>query len=228
MKTTTFAIACSLTAQLSYAQEKQLDTAILRNQWQRESFAIAMPAMRQGGKYELRIGDTVPSTAIKLINGDTDTANITDFQGKYLLLSFWNSSCSVCLQAFPKLKRIQQDYADQLTVMPITFEIEPMARHTLKKQAEQGFPFDLPIIVRDSILRKYFPHQGDPYEIWIDPEGRFVAATNGAAVTDETVRRFVEQGIPPENTERYPFKPALKWGLSREEYLERKRKQDLD
>lgn len=224
MKTIGFIISLTLTAQLGQAQEPKLDSASLRTQWQREGFAIAMPVMQQGAKYELRIGDTLPATSIQLINGPTDTADIADFRGKYLLLSFWNSSCATCIAAFPKLQQLQKDHSDRLTILPVTYEIEPMVKSTLNRQAERGFPFGLPIIVRDSALRKYFPHQGDPYEVWIDPEGKLVAVTDGDAVTDEAVRRFVEQGIAPQNTARYPFDPSVRTWLTREEYLEQQRK----
>ena len=45
--------------------------------------------------------------------------HLADFRGKYVLLDFWANYCGACISAFPHIGKIQQQYADQLTIISI-------------------------------------------------------------------------------------------------------------
>ena len=47
---------------------------------------------------------------------------IADFRGKYVLLDFWANYCGACIQAFPQIGKIQEQYADQLTIISISID----------------------------------------------------------------------------------------------------------
>lgn len=47
---------------------------------------------------------------------------IADFRGKYVLLDFWANYCGACIGAFPHIGKLQQQYADQLTVISISVD----------------------------------------------------------------------------------------------------------
>jgi thiol-disulfide isomerase/thioredoxin len=47
---------------------------------------------------------------------------IADFRGKYVLLDFWANYCGACIEAFPHIGKLQQQYADQLTVISISVD----------------------------------------------------------------------------------------------------------
>ena len=47
---------------------------------------------------------------------------IVDFRGKYVLLDFWANYCGACIGAFPHIGKLQQQYADQLTVISISVD----------------------------------------------------------------------------------------------------------
>ena len=57
-----------------------------------------------------------------------DTAGVakslSNYQGKYVLLDFWGHWCSPCLKSFPKLKQLQQNFHDRLTLIGIAAEHE--------------------------------------------------------------------------------------------------------
>ena len=48
--------------------------------------------------------------------------HLADFRGKYVLLDFWANYCGACISAFPKIGKIQQQYADQLTIISISVD----------------------------------------------------------------------------------------------------------
>ena len=47
---------------------------------------------------------------------------LSDFRGKYVLLDFWANYCGACIGAFPHLGKMQQQYADQLTIISISVD----------------------------------------------------------------------------------------------------------
>ena len=47
---------------------------------------------------------------------------IADFRGKYVLLDFWANYCGACIKAFPHIGKIQEHYADKLTVISISID----------------------------------------------------------------------------------------------------------
>ena len=47
---------------------------------------------------------------------------LEDFRGKYILLDFWAQYCSGCIEAFPYLGKIQEKYADKLTIISISVD----------------------------------------------------------------------------------------------------------
>lgn len=47
---------------------------------------------------------------------------LADFRGKYILLDFWANYCGACVRAFPQIGKIQQQYADRLTVVSISVD----------------------------------------------------------------------------------------------------------
>ena len=47
---------------------------------------------------------------------------IADFRGKYVLLDFWANYCGACIAAFPYIGKLQQQYADKLTIISISVD----------------------------------------------------------------------------------------------------------
>ena len=47
---------------------------------------------------------------------------LADFRGKYVLLDFWANYCGACIGAFPHIGKLQEQYADKLTVISISID----------------------------------------------------------------------------------------------------------
>lgn len=48
--------------------------------------------------------------------------NISDFEGKVILLNFWGTYCAPCIEEFPDLKQIESDYSDDALVIALSDE----------------------------------------------------------------------------------------------------------
>lgn len=58
----------------------------------------------QGKSQEIKIGQKCPEVFLKnIINYDRNEIRLSDFRGKLVILDFWSTSCSACIQAFSKI-----------------------------------------------------------------------------------------------------------------------------
>jgi thiol-disulfide isomerase/thioredoxin len=58
---------------------------------------------------------------------------------KYILLDFWASWCGPCIQSIPELKKIQQQYSEQLSIISISIDKSLAAWQ--KTSAQMGLPW---------------------------------------------------------------------------------------
>src|SRR5690606_32124148 len=83
---------------------------------------------------------------------------------------------------------------DELNIILVTHENADKVKALLKRSPiTKGV--DLPFAVEDTLLRKLFPHQFIPHEVWIDPHGVVRAITDHLAVTLENVRGMISGKI---------------------------------
>src|SRR5580700_1985426 len=56
-----------------------------------------------------------------LINSNQKQISLKDFKGKWLMIDFWESQCTLCIQRFPKMNRLQQIFKNDLTVLMVGY-----------------------------------------------------------------------------------------------------------
>ncbi len=82
------------------------------------------------------IGDPIINASLYDIHGKQ--TDLSEYTGKYLLLSFWSLTCMICMKAASGLKKIHEQYGDRLNIVSINMDTE-------KSMWEQGS-------VRDGII----------------------------------------------------------------------------
>lgn len=137
-----------------------------------------------GQDKSLHVGDKCPDFIFsELVNYHSSSARLSEFKGKAVILDFWFTQCAPCKEAMPKLDSLQKVYADDLQIIMVTYQ----DRKTIESFFKTSTPhkhIGLPNVVSDSLLRKeYFPHSGEPYQVWIDKDG-FVKGFSGAEQTN--------------------------------------------
>jgi thiol-disulfide isomerase/thioredoxin len=136
----------------------------------------------------LSVGETVPFVRLKTVNSIDPPKQLSDLKGRLVILDFWHQYCSSCLAQFPHLEVLQKQFADSLVILPVTFQSEISIKEFMEKRKLKGMPISLPSVVEDTVLQKYFPHHGDPFEVWINAAGKVIGSTNQLGVTDSIIR----------------------------------------
>ncbi|OWK72887.1 hypothetical protein CBW16_11600 [Flavobacteriaceae bacterium JJC] len=141
----------------------------------------------------LKIGDAVPdevwSTPLQIVNSPQKTMTLGAEKEKLILLDFWNTWCSACLQGFPKMEALQKQYGDRVKIIPVTSQDRPALEKFFASKNGQRFA-SLHSVVGDQLLKKLFPHVGVPFVVWIR-DGKLLNTTDGDQVTENTVAEIL-------------------------------------
>lgn len=121
-------------------------------------------------------GNMIPEFLLKDESNQNYKLTAFDFK-KMVLIDVWASWCGPCIQSFPKVKVLENNYAEQLDVISISidknFELfkKGLEQHEvsggLKLYAENAFTSD---------LAKFFQITGIPRYILLDQEGKIIDA----------------------------------------------------
>ncbi len=154
----------------------------------------------------LKPGDPVPGLLLKeVLNHPEETARLSDFEGKLLILDFWATWCHPCVEAIPRLEQLQREFDGQLQILMVTSQDKAaIAKFFAARQVS------LPSVTADTTLSGLFPHNHVPHEVWIR-DGKVVAITGEAEVTAENIRAQLS-GNPAQLAEK---KSNFDYDLSR-------------
>jgi thiol-disulfide isomerase/thioredoxin len=145
----------------------------------------------------LTIGDKVPDMVFEhVINYQKDEIKLSDFKGKLVILDFWASWCGSCIQGFPKLDSLQNKFGNKIRILLINpkksrDDLTKINRVINRMNTLPGKPFQLPIIVNDTLASSYFKYTALPHYVWIDRKGIVRAITSRKYVTSDVIRSLI-------------------------------------
>lgn len=135
----------------------------------------------------LKVGDQCPDFIFNnIVNSDKSTLKLSDFKGKLVILDFWATWCGPCVSSLPELDMLQKKYQNKLVVLPISNEPTQLVVDFLKtKTSLKGI--SLPSVTKDTLMKKFFPHNAIPHEVWIDGTGKVAAITRADGVNSQNI-----------------------------------------
>lgn len=145
------------------------------------------------GTQGLSIGDEVPDLSFQMVNHPTKISKLSDFGRKLIILDFWFTGCSACLEYFPKIDSLQKEFNGRLQFLPITKDNEEKVSTLLQRRKNKhGEEYNLPFAVSDTLASFLFKHELMPHYVWISENRTVVAITSSAEVTGENIQGLLE------------------------------------
>lgn len=139
----------------------------------------------------LQVGDTFKAPiSIELMRGDKKNIDWEKLADKVVLLDFFETSCSICIQMLPKLQALRDKHSD-------IFEVIVVSRQG-KDELEKFFggnsylkehKVNLPVIYADNYFRELFPHKTVPTGVLLY-QGKVQAITMTGYITEESIGKL--------------------------------------
>lgn len=140
---------------------------------------------------QVKTGDQCPEDVLPIVlNYPVPDLRLSDFRGKIVILEFWNTWCSSCIEAFPKLDSLQKIFSRDMQIVLVTNESADKIVGFFKKHSNVIRP-DIPMIVNDKKLNEAFPSEGRPYVVWINKQGIVENFSSGTNVSKQNLLYFI-------------------------------------
>lgn len=112
-------------------------------------FATLLGCLTLTAVAQIKIGETIGDIPIvTLLNAPVKKTTLSSQRGKVVLIEFWATWCSPCVDAMPHLQALQKQFGNKLQIITVSTEKE--------KRIRQFFRIDLPIFGLLSIVQIRF------------------------------------------------------------------------
>ena len=120
----------------------------------------------RGGWKVVDVGDQAAEFQLEDVNGKL--YNLSDYQGKVIVLNFFTSWCQPCLDEAPELEAFQQNYQDQATLLVIDRgeSKSQVAKYIQKQNSNLTYLLDF-----KNDVSNVYKVKGQPETIIIDKNG---------------------------------------------------------
>jgi thiol-disulfide isomerase/thioredoxin len=125
----------------------------------------------------------LPAPAISFVDLAGNTASLSEFAGKIVLVNLWATWCEPCLREMPSLERVQSHFGDKIAVVAISEDHG--GRKTVEPFIDKlGLKSVKIYLDPKSAMERAFKVQGLPTSFLIDRGGRVLGQVEGAAKWD--------------------------------------------
>lgn len=157
------------------------------------SFAQSPPANIR----PLMIGDTLPRGIVlkNVLNHPVSKIQLDDYRGKAVILDFWATYCGTCVESFPTVQKMQDEFKGELLVLPITDQHKATVQSFIRTNRHVKNT-RLPFVHSDTLLKKYFPYNSLPHQVWVNKNGVIKAITYEDGFTKANLSKFVGNEDP--------------------------------
>jgi thiol-disulfide isomerase/thioredoxin len=138
---------------------------------------------------QLRPGDQLPDLHLRDIRQHHQiyNAKVSDFKGQLLILDFWATTCGACVGALPKLDTLKKTFGNQIEILGVSTETDAVVKRCYEKLYTKN-KIRPASVTGDTVLRKLFSYHWVPYYVWVSPQGKVLAITEGDQLTEKNIR----------------------------------------
>jgi thiol-disulfide isomerase/thioredoxin len=110
------------------------------------------------------------SASFKDYEGNVVT--LDQFEGKVVMIDFWETWCTPCLKAFPSMSKAMNDYPNDFVVLAVNLgESDQDSDVERFRNSNPDYPF---VWLKDSeLLANQLQVPGIPFKVFISPDGNY-------------------------------------------------------
>lgn len=129
------------------------------------------------------VPDSGEAPGFELQRYDGKTVKLEELRGKVVLLNFWATWCSPCVEEMPYFVKLAQKYESKgLVFLAVSDDDPDTAKEDVEKFAKKtGLPLTPYVAYTNAAARRAYSVQALPTTVVIDANGQVVAAKRGMA-----------------------------------------------
>lgn len=107
-----------------------------------------------------------------------NSVSISEFEGRVVLIDLWETWCGPCLDSFPTMQQLMEEYPDDFVVLAVTPGIVD-SRDDARAFAEEH-DYDFVFLYDANSLHQDLKVQAIPFKIFVDADGNLVDISFGS------------------------------------------------
>lgn len=145
---------------------------------------------RDLNEQEQHIDETIWNATFQDLEGNE--ISVQDFQGKVVMVDFWETWCGPCLQVFPVMDSLQNEYPEDFVVIALNLNDSDTIEDVKAFRQKNDYNFIYAVDnnnVGDEVITL-----GIPFKVFLDPDGYLIKAELGLTGNDyEDTKEIIEQ-----------------------------------
>lgn len=117
-----------------------------------------------------------------------DTVRTSDFEGKVVLIDFWETWCKPCLAFFPTMQQLQEEYPDDFAVLAVNPEFADSEEDAQQFIASHDYEFTY--LLDKNNLSEKLGVQSIPFKVYVDADGNFIKTSVGSYGADKDYKEL--------------------------------------
>lgn len=113
---------------------------------------------------------------------DGTEVSIDEFEGKLVLIDFWESWCGPCLQVFPAMDRLRKEHPDKFEVLAVTVGLNEGPEEAKEFVARNDYDFRF--LYDENGVFNRLGGQGIPFKAFVAPDGSLIKIEMGSYGSD--------------------------------------------
>lgn len=121
---------------------------------------------------------------------DGNEVSVDEFEGKLVLIDFWETWCGPCLQVFPAMQDLREEHPDKFEVLAVTVGLNEGPEDA--RQFAERNDYDFQFLYDENGVFGKLGGQGIPFKVFVDPEGNLITIEMGSYGREEDYKKAKE------------------------------------
>ncbi|SMO83068.1 TlpA family protein disulfide reductase [Gracilimonas mengyeensis] len=143
---------------------------------------------RELSEEEQNIDKIISEASFQDLEGNA--VQVSDFAGKVVLIDFWETWCGPCLQVFPAMDSLQNEYPEDFVVIAVNLNDSDSPEDV--EDFKEGNEYDFVYTIDNENVGNQIIKLGIPFKVFVDPEGYLITTELGSSGTEGDYRKAKE------------------------------------